>query len=79
MQDNPRGIYLYAAAFNNVSIVNNFLKDNGGILLASIQDTKGFTYSSPLLFCSKQGYPSIPLPPIAATFSRVLKQFRHTK
>jgi hypothetical protein len=47
MQDNPRGIYLYAAAFNNVSIVNNFLKDNGGILLASIQDTKGFTYSSP--------------------------------
>jgi hypothetical protein len=34
---------------------------------------------APCLICSKQGYRSIPLPPIAAMFSRVLEQLRHTK
>ena len=47
MQDNPRGILLYAAGFYNVSIVNNTLKDSGGIWLFAIQDTKALSYSTP--------------------------------
>ena len=47
MQDNPRGILLYAAGFYNVSIVNNTLKDSGGIWLFAIQDTKALSYSKP--------------------------------
>jgi hypothetical protein len=47
LQDNPRGILLYAAGFYNVSVVNNTLKDNGGIWLFTIQDTKGISFSNP--------------------------------
>lgn len=37
MQDNPAGILLYHAAFLNVSIVDNKMVDNGGILLWGAQ------------------------------------------
>lgn len=37
MQDNPAGILLYHAAFLNVSIANNTMVDNGGILLWGTQ------------------------------------------
>jgi Pectate lyase superfamily protein len=47
MQDNPRGILLYASGFYNVSVVNNTLKDNGGIWLFGIQDTNALSYLHP--------------------------------
>jgi hypothetical protein len=47
LQDNPRGILLFAAGHYNVSIINNTLTDNGGIWLFSIQDTKGLSFNSP--------------------------------
>lgn len=40
-RDNPSGILLYHAGFLNVSIINNALTDNGGILLSATQDPLG--------------------------------------
>lgn len=47
MNNNPNGILLWASGFLNVSVLNNTLIDNGGIIVQSIQDIQALGSISP--------------------------------